>query len=63
MRKLTLPLAAVGLAAVLAAPVAQAAEVKLKGISAWPKNFPLTADFLRRTQLRTPGRRERWQVW
>ncbi len=48
MRRLTLSLALAGLAAVLAAPVAQAAEVTLKGIAGWPKNFPLVAgDFLR----------------
>ena len=29
------------------APVANAAEVKLKGIAGWPKNFALTPDFLR----------------
>ena len=47
MRRRGLFLAAAGLAAVLSAPLAHAAEVKLKGISGWPKNFPLTGDFLR----------------
>lgn len=48
MKKLLLSaIAAVALSGVLVAPAAQAAEVKLKGISAWPKNFPLTADFIR----------------
>ena len=47
MRKLLLSaIAAAALSGVLVAPVAQAAEVNLKGISAWPKNFPLTKDFL-----------------
>ena len=48
MRKSLLSIAAAAVAgALLAAPVAQAKEVALKGISAWPKNFPLTPDFLR----------------
>lgn len=48
MRKRMLSIAAAALAGtLLAAPVAQAAEVALKGISAWPKNFALTPDFLR----------------
>ena len=47
MRRLGPFLATAGLAAVLSAPLAQAAEVKLKSISGWPKNFPLTGDFLR----------------
>lgn len=48
MIKFLTPLAAVAaVSAVLAAPAAQAAEVTLKGISAWPKNLPLTGDFLR----------------
>ena len=48
MRKSLLSIAAAAVAgAILAAPVAQAKEVALKGISAWPKNFPLTPDFLR----------------
>ena len=48
MRKSLLTLAAAAVAgALLAAPAVQAAEVPLKGISAWPKNFPLTPDFLR----------------
>lgn len=39
--------AAVALSSVLAIPVAQAAEVTLKGISGWPKSFPMVAkDFL-----------------
>jgi TRAP-type transport system periplasmic protein len=47
MRKLLLCGVMVGLAAVFSGPIASAAEVKLKGISAWPKSFPLTGDFLR----------------
>jgi len=48
MKKLSISaIAVVALSGVLAAPVTQAAEVQLKGISAWPKNFPLTGDFLR----------------
>ena len=48
MRKSLLSIAAAAVAgALLAAPVVQAKEVPLKGISAWPKNFPLTPDFLR----------------
>jgi TRAP-type C4-dicarboxylate transport system substrate-binding protein len=48
MKKFALSaIAAVALGGILAIPVAQAAEVQLKGISAWPKNFPLTGDFLR----------------
>ena len=48
MRKSLLTIAAAAVAGVLlAAPAVQAAEVPLKGISAWPKNFPLTPDFLR----------------
>ncbi len=48
MRKSLLSIAAATVAAaLLAVPVAQAAEVPFKGISAWPKNFPLTPDFLR----------------
>jgi len=47
MKKLLLSFAIVGLVTISVAPAALAAEVKLKGISAWPKNFPLTADFLR----------------
>ena len=47
MNKLVFSLLVAGLATVIAAPGAQSAEVKLKGISAWPKNFPLTGDFLR----------------
>lgn len=46
MRK-PLLLAGAMAAALLAAPAAQAAEVQLKGISGWPKNFPMTPDFLR----------------
>lgn len=47
MRKSLLSIAAAALAGtLLAAPAVQAAEVPLKGISAWPKNFPLTPDFL-----------------
>lgn len=47
MKKLILSaIAAAALSGVLVAPVAQAAEVKFKGISAWPKNFPLTKDFI-----------------
>ena len=39
--------AAVALSGVLAIPAAQAAEVTLKGISGWPKSFPMVAkDFL-----------------
>ena len=40
-------IAAAIVATLVAAPAAQAAEVALKGISAWPKTFPLTPDFLR----------------
>ena len=47
MNKLVMSLLVAGMATVLTAPVVQSAEVKLKGISAWPKNFPLTGDFLR----------------
>ena len=48
MRKALLSIVAAALAgALLAVPAAQAAEVPLKGISGWPKNFPLTPDFLR----------------
>ena len=48
MRRSLLSIAAAAVAgALLAAPVAQAKEVPLKGISAWPKNFPLTPDFLK----------------
>lgn len=48
MKKLLVSaIAATALSGVLVAPVAQAAEVTLKGISAWPKNFPLTGDYLR----------------
>ena len=48
MKKSLLTIAAAAVAgALLAAPAVQAAEVPLKGISAWPKNFPLTPDFLR----------------
>ena len=39
--------AAVALSGVLAIPTAQAAEVTLKGISGWPKSFPMVAkDYL-----------------
>ena len=39
--------AAVALSGVLAIPAAQAAEVTLKGISGWPKSFPMVAkDYL-----------------
>lgn len=47
MRKPLLSIAAAAVAAMLAAPAGWAAEVPLKGISGWPKNFPLTPDFLR----------------
>ena len=48
MKKLAVSvIAAFALGGVLTAPAVQAAEVKFKGISAWPKNFPLTPDFLR----------------
>ncbi len=50
MRRSSLSIAAAAAAvsaALLAAPAAQGAEVLLKGISGWPKNFPLTEDFLR----------------
>ena len=40
-------IAAAVVATLVAAPAVQAAEVALKGISAWPKTFPLTPDFLR----------------
>ena len=48
MKKSLLSIAAAAVAgALLAVPVVQAKEIPLKGISAWPKNFPLTPDFLR----------------
>ncbi len=48
MRKYLAPLVAGATAlALLSAPAVQAKEVELKGISGWPKNFPLTPDFLR----------------
>ncbi len=47
MRKLLMCGVVAGLAAVFATPMALAAEVQLKGISAWPKSFPLTGDYLR----------------
>lgn len=48
MKKFILPVVAAALSATLfAAPAVQAAEVTLKGISAWPTNFPLTGDFVR----------------
>jgi len=47
MRKLLLCGVVMGLASVVAVPMASAAEVVLKAISAWPKSFPLTGgDFL-----------------
>lgn len=47
MRKLLLCGVIAGLASVVAVPMASSAEVVLKGISAWPKSFPLTSgDFL-----------------
>ena len=47
MHKIAKIFTVIGLAALVSAPVLQAKEVTLKGISAWPKNFPLTAgDFL-----------------
>jgi TRAP-type C4-dicarboxylate transport system substrate-binding protein len=52
MKRRLMPVVATALATVLlAAPVAQAKEVNLKGISAWPTNFPLTGDFLRFIEL------------
>ncbi len=48
MRKSLLSIAAAAVAgALLAGPAVEAAEVPLKGISGWPKNFPLTPDFLK----------------
>lgn len=47
MKKLIAAAAAVMMSGLLAASPATAEEVVLKGISAWPKNFPLTGDFLR----------------
>ncbi len=48
MKRRFMPVVATALATVLlAVPAVQAKEVNLKGISAWPKNFPLTGDFLR----------------
>ena len=47
MRKLLLCGVIAGLAAVATVSSASAAEVKLKGIAAWPKSFPLTGDYLR----------------
>ena len=47
MNRFAAIITAAGLAALVASPVVQAKEVTLKGISAWPKNFPLTGgDFL-----------------
>ncbi len=48
MKKYTISaVAAVALGSVLTIPVAQAAEVTLKGISGWPKSFPMVAmDYL-----------------
>ena len=48
MRKSLALAATAAVAAMLSlAPAAHAAEVKLKGIAGWPKNFALTPDFLR----------------
>ena len=47
MNKFVLSVTAAAMATVLAAPAVQSAEVKLKSISAWPKNFPLNGDFFR----------------
>ena len=55
-------IAAAVVATPVAAPAVQAAEVALKGISAWPKSFPLTPDFLRFVEEANKRDISLWQV-